>query len=127
MEMNGLDEARAVLSHITVLRHHCDLDLLMFFSRHPQVFISREQIARLLGHQLDDTNRSLEGLLAAGVLKRTEGQASPAQMFVLSAAAHEGPIAAVVALASSREGRAALRRVLDHDHEPPDALEHEER
>ena len=115
MSANEEDPARTLLKRLPALQRPCDLDLLVFFARHPRTLISREQLARLLGYQLEEIARSLGVLLAAGFLTRTETVAQLARMYVFTTGGTDsGSLPAVVELASTRDGRLALRRALTH-------------
>jgi hypothetical protein len=110
---NPMDPTRALLDHVPALRHTCDLDLLMFFARHPRALIASERLAELLGYQLSDIARSLEVLLDEGLLQRTQNPARAARLYVLAIdGAHHAWLAAFVELGSTRQGRLALRRAL---------------
>ena len=63
-----IDPARTLLDRIPALQRPCDLDLLVFFAKHPRTLIASEHLARLLGYKLNEIAQSLEGLLAAGLL-----------------------------------------------------------
>lgn len=105
--------AHTLLERIPMLRHPCDLDLLAFFARHPRTLLASEQLARLLGYHANEIARSLDVLLAAGLLTRTQSPVRAARMYVFATAGSDGEcVTALVALASTREGRLALRRVL---------------
>jgi len=88
---------------------------LAFFAKHPRTLMSSEQLARLVGYQLKEIARSLDVLLAAGFLTRTQNPARLAGMYVFATGGtNGGSLPAVVELASTREGRLALRRALTH-------------
>jgi hypothetical protein len=108
-----MDQARALLSHIPTLGRPSDLDLLMFFARHPRTLLSIERLAGLLGYGLDETARSLEVLLRAQLLRRTGNRTGSLQMYLFTAEAVRAAwLPALVEFGSSREGRLALRRAL---------------
>jgi hypothetical protein len=110
-----MDHARELLNGIPTLRRPCDLDLLVFFAKHSRTLLSSEQLARLLGYELDEIARSLDVLVAAGYLTRSQKQnrTRPVQLYVFSTdAMNGGPPPAIVRLASSPEGRLALRLAL---------------
>ena len=65
------------------LRDACDLDLLLFFSRHPHVVLSSEQLAAYVGYDLAQVARALDRLLETGLLRRTLNQGAPGRMYVL--------------------------------------------
>jgi hypothetical protein len=107
--------ARALLDGVPALQRPCDLDLLVFFAKHPQTLLSSEQLARLLGHELKAVAESLRVLLGAGVLRRSEkhNRTRPARMYVFPAhTMNGGTLPALVKMASTRDGLLALRLAL---------------
>jgi hypothetical protein len=113
--VDQMDQARALLNGIPTLRSPCDLDLLVFFAKHSRTLLSSEQLARLLGYEIKEISRSLDVLVTAGYLTRSQKQhrVGPARMYVFSTEAMDGgPLLAMVRLASSPEGRMALRLAL---------------
>ena len=115
MSANKDDRARTLLKRLPALQRPCDLDLLVFFAKHQRTLMSSEQLARLLGYQLKEIARSLDVLLAADFLTRTENPARLARMYVFATGGtNDGSLPTVVELASTREGRLALRRALTH-------------
>ena len=113
MSANDVDPARALLERLPALKRPCDLDLLVFCAQHPRILMSSEQLARLLGYPIKEIARSLDALIAAGFLTRTPNPVRPARMYVFATGgANGGSLSAVVASASTREGRLALRRAL---------------
>jgi hypothetical protein len=108
-----MDDARALLDRIPELQRPCDLDLLMFFAKHPRTLIAGEQLAQLLGYQLSEIARSRDVLLAAGFLTRIHNPTRRPRLYVFATGDEDGrSVPALVALASTREGRLALRQVL---------------
>jgi hypothetical protein len=115
MSANEDDLARTLLKCLPALQRPCDLDLLVFSAKHPRTLMSNEQLAQLLGYQLNEIARSLDALLAADFLRRTQNPARLARMYVFAAGGtNGGSLQAVVEFASTREGRLALRRALTH-------------
>jgi hypothetical protein len=107
------DEARRLLDGIGVLRHRADLDLLIFFARHPRSLLPSESLAAFLGYDLKDIAESLETLLVAGLLKRTQTPAQAARMYVFAADGPSGGwLPSLLRMASTRQGRLALRKAL---------------
>jgi hypothetical protein len=68
--MQPTDSLALQLVEAAGLRDACDLDLLLFFSRHPRVVLSSEQLATYVGYELPQVARALDRLLGAGLLKR---------------------------------------------------------
>jgi len=102
-------DAGHLLDQLDVLRHPSDLDLLVFFARHPRTLLSSEQIAAFLGYGIKETAASLELLLEAGFLTRTPNPRHVARMYLLVGTPPGGGwLPALTRLATTREGRLAL-------------------
>jgi DNA-binding MarR family transcriptional regulator len=136
--MDQDQDARRLLDRIGLLRHPSDLDLLIFFARHPRSVLTSEQLAAFLGYGVKDVVASLDLLLGAALITRTPNPSHAARMHVFSV---DGPggewLPELLKLASTREGRLAiiweLRRrasgaIRDSQGRvPPDAAERGER
>lgn len=109
---SSIDEARALLDRAAVIRRVADLDLLVFFARHPRTLLASEALAALLGYELKDIARSLDSLLASGLLERTQTSAHPARLYVFAADAAHDWVRPLLTLAATRPGRLACRQVL---------------
>ena len=94
------------------LRNACDLDLLLFFSRHPRVVLSSEQLAAYVGYEIVEVARALDLLLGAGLLKRTLNHGSPGRMFVLEVDHAEEWLEPLRRLCETPDGRNALKALL---------------
>ena len=106
------EDARRLLDGIGLTRVS-DLDLLVFFSRYPRALLSSESLAAFLGYDLKDIADSLEVLMAAGLLTRVQTPAHAARLYVFAPVEGSGDwLPSLVALASTRDGRLALRRGL---------------
>ena len=114
------DHIRRLLDRIGVLRRPCDLDLLLFFIRHPRALLSSDQIAAFLGYEVKRLGESLDVLVTAELLTRTQTATSAARMYVFAVGGpHGGWLPSLVELASTREGRLAMRAALiDQRNEP---------
>ena len=107
------NSARRVLDVIGVLRRRSDLDLLIFFARHPRTLLTSEQIASFVGYELSEIAASLELLLEGGLLTRTQNPAHAARLYVFAADSTSGGwLSALLELASTREGRLTLLQEL---------------
>jgi hypothetical protein len=105
--------ARGLLDRIKVLRHPSDVDLLVFFARHPRALIASEQLATFLGYEIKQIAESLDVLLKAGFLRRIPNRAHAARLYVFTAnGTDEGLLPPLVKLACTREGRLAIRQAL---------------
>jgi hypothetical protein len=94
------------------LRDACDLDLLLFFSRHPRVVLSSEHLATYVGYELAQVARALERLLGAGLLKRTLNQGAPGRMYVLEIDHVEAWLEPLRRVCATPDGRNALKVLL---------------
>src|SRR2546425_9361938 len=73
-----------LLDRIGCLRHPCDLDLLLFFSRHPRAYLITERLAEYVGYELPQVAQSLETVITAGLLRRSPDSTHPARLYVLT-------------------------------------------
>src|SRR5262249_46337954 len=97
-----------LLDRIGCLRHLCDLDLLLFFHRHPRAFLMSERLAEYVGRDLQQVEQSLEILITAGLLRRAPDSIRPARLYVLTpGSARGGWLSALLRIAATREGRLA--------------------
>lgn len=108
-----------MLERIGVIRRPCDLDLLIFFVRHPRSLLASESLAGFLGYDLKEIAESLDALLDARLITRTQTSAHAARLYVLAIETTDGDtnpgrLSSLLALASTREGRLALRAALTH-------------
>lgn len=107
------EQARRLLDRIGILRNPCDLDLLLFFARHPRALLTSDQIAAYIGHDVQRIGDSLDRLLDAKLLTRSQNPAHAARMYVFGAGGPNGGwLPALVEFVSTREGRLALREAL---------------
>jgi len=100
------------------LRDACDLDLLLFFSRHPRVVLSSEQLAAYVGYDLPQVARALDLLLGAGLLKRTLHHGAPGRMYVLEIDHVERWLEPLRGVCATPDGRNALRAFLKQRRPP---------
>lgn len=101
---------KRVIDAAGVLVRPSDLDLVVFFARHPRSLLASESLSAFLGYELKDIAESLDTLLAAGILRRRQTSAHAARLYELIA---DGPSAGdwletLLALAKTRSGRLAL-------------------
>lgn len=107
------DEARTLLNRVEALGHPCDLDLLIFFVKHPNTLMASEQLASFMGYDVNQLAQSLEVLVDAGLVTRSQTRARVTRMYTLSQGGiHQGWLPALIALASTRPGRLALISIL---------------
>jgi hypothetical protein len=107
------DDARRLLDRVVILRHASDLDLVLFFARHPHTLLASESLASFLGYELKQIADSLEVLLAAGLIKRTQTPAHAARLYeLLPDDVHHDWFQPLLEMSSTRHGRAMLRKAL---------------
>ena len=107
----GINQDRAcrLLDRIGVLRHPCDLDLLVFFARHPRSMLASEDLAAFLGYGIRQVAASLDLLLGAGLVTRGQNPTRAARLYVfVEGGPNGGWLPELSRLASSREGRLAM-------------------
>jgi DNA-binding MarR family transcriptional regulator len=107
-------EFRELVAHAGLLREACDLDLLVFFWRHPRALLTSEQLAAYIGYDSGAVARSIEGLIAAGLLSRSQDPTPHAgRLYVLKRNGTHGRwLTSLLETASTREGRQSLLRAL---------------
>jgi hypothetical protein len=96
-----------LLNSIGVLCHPCDLDLVLFFHRHPRALLTSDRLAAYIGYDLNQVGRSLDLLTEAGLLERSQNPPDAARMYVLKTA-ESGWLASLLEIASTRDGRRDL-------------------
>jgi len=109
------EQARRVMERIGVLRDPCDLDLLLFFVRHPRALLTSDQIASFLGYDVKRIGDSLDILLSARLLTRSQNPTHAARMYVFNVGGmgpNGGWLPSLVDMVSTRDGRLAMREAL---------------
>jgi DNA-binding MarR family transcriptional regulator len=94
------------------LRDACDLDLLLFFSRHPRVVLSSEQLAAYVGYELAQVARALDRLLETGLLRRTLNQGASGRMYVLEVDSAGEWLESLRRVCATPDGRNSLKALL---------------
>ena len=109
-----------LLDRVGCLEHPCDLDLLLFFYRHPQAFLKSERLAEYVGYDLPQVERSLEALMTAGLLRQSLDSTRPARLYVLTRRSSPlgGWLSALLRIAATREGRLAVIHALKQRRSP---------
>jgi len=105
-----------LLDRIGCLEHPCDLDLLLFFDRHPEAFLKSEHLAEYVGYDLPQVERPLKTLMTAGLLRQSPDSTRPARLYVLARSSSPlgGWLSSLLRIAATREGRLhAVRRLAD--------------
>jgi hypothetical protein len=102
-----------MLEQIRGNRHACDLDLLLFFCRHPRALLTSEQIVAHVGYAREQVAKSLDGLIEAGLVSRSQSPAHAARLHVLEP--EGGVLSSFLRIATTREGRLEVLRLLRGD------------
>jgi hypothetical protein len=117
---------RSMLDRIRAIRHACDLDLLLFFYRHPCALLTSEQIVACLGYERERIVNSIEGLIEAGLLTRSQNPSRSTRLYVLELRGPSGGLlSSFWEIAATREGRQDVMRLLEsgHDRAPSAGLQ----
>lgn len=101
-------DARRVLDELDVLRHPSDLDLLIFFARHPRTLLSSDQLGAFSGYGVKDVAASLDLLLESGSRRGHRIPGMPCGCTCSPPPPGGGWLPALLQLGSTREGRLAL-------------------
>ena len=95
-----------MLDRIQGIRHACDLDLLLFFYRHPCSLLTSERLVDLVGYDGERIAKSLDGLIEAGLLTRSINPAHAARLYLLKRHGHPGGLLEpLLKIATTRAGR----------------------
>lgn len=102
-----------LLDHLVAVRHPCDVDLLLFFYRHPRALLTADSLVSYLGHDHDRVAKSLDGLIAAGLLARSQNPSRSARLYQLNLDGRPGKeLTAFLKIVSTRQGRSDVMRLL---------------
>ena len=106
-------DLRSMLDRIPAIRYACDLDLLLFFYRHPCALLSSELIVAYLGYHHEQVAKSLERLIEAGLLTRSQNPAHAARLYTLQlGSASGGLLASLLKIAATPQGRLDVKQLL---------------
>jgi hypothetical protein len=102
-----------MLDRIRGIRHACDLDLLLFFYRHPCALLTGENLVDYLGYAREQVAKSLDGLIEAGLVTRSQNPSNTARMYALEMDALPGRLlSSFLKVAATRQGRQEAMRLL---------------
>jgi hypothetical protein len=111
-DIDSTDAVALQLVEAAGLRDPCDLDLLLFFSRHPRVVLSSEQLAAYVGYELPHVARALDLMLGAGLVRRALNQGAPGRMYVFAADRAQEWLDPLRRMCATPEGRHAVKKLL---------------
>ncbi len=103
--------SRPLSDSIGVLRHPCDLALVLFFHRHPRALLPADRLAALVGHNLKQVTQSLDLLTDAGLLEPSQRPTPGTRLYVLNTP-DDGWLADLLEIAATHEGRRNLIEAL---------------
>jgi hypothetical protein len=102
----GTQELRSMLDRIRGIHHACDLDLLLFFYRHSHALLTGEQLVAYVGHDRERVAKSLDGLIEAGLVTRSQSPSRTARLYVLEMDAIPGGVlSSFLKITATRQGR----------------------
>jgi DNA-binding MarR family transcriptional regulator len=116
-----------LLSSNPIIASACELDLLVFFCRHPRTLLTNEQLAAFVGYEMKRIAQSIDRFIDAGLLEKTQNPMHAARMYLLVLDTPEGEeLKGLLELASTRQGRRDVLELLRRerpeahsDHERP--------
>ena len=114
-------DLRSMLDRVPGIRDACDLDLLLFFHRHPRALLTNEQFVVWLGYDRDQIAKSLARLIEAGLVTRSQNPSHAAGLYVLELRGEPGELlSSLLNIAATREGRQRVFWLLESgpDHAP---------
>jgi hypothetical protein len=100
------------LLNIARIKTPCDLDLVLFFARHPDALMTSEQLALLVGYDLQQIAKSLELLVKRKLLRRTQNPTHPARLYRFRPDYWSPRFRDILKIASTVEGRRRIRHLL---------------
>lgn len=106
-------DIRSLLDRVGGIRHACDLDLMLFFYRHPRALLTSDRLAVCVGYDREPVAKALDGLIAGGVLQQTRSRSNAVHLYVLERGgpAYEA-LASLLEFAVTRDGRLGVMRLL---------------
>lgn len=112
--MDPFDE----LLNISHLRNHSDLDLLLFFARHPDALMTSEQLALLVGYDIQQIAKSLDLLVQRKLLRRTQNPTHAARLYRFRADHWDPRLREILKNAATVEGRRKIRQLMNERQQP---------
>ena len=110
MQQNDLDSK---LKSMPFIRDACDLDVLLFFYRHPTSLLTSEQLVAAIGYKPVLIAASLDGLVEAGLLRRSLNPSQVARLYVLEMGRlSDDQLLTLLKIAATRTEREQLMRLL---------------
>ena len=102
-----------MLDRVRGIRHACDLDLLLFFYRHPRALLTIEWLSTCIGYDREHIAKALDGFIANGLLTQSQSRSHAAHLYVLAPGGlADGPLSSLLEFAATRAGRQGVIRLL---------------
>ena len=107
-------DIRTLLDRVPGIRDACDLDLMLFFYRHPLALLTSDRLATCVGYDRDPIAKALDGLIEDGLVKQSRNPAHAAHLYVLAldGVACES-LSSLLSFAVTRDGRLSVMRLLE--------------
>jgi DNA-binding MarR family transcriptional regulator len=91
----------------------CDIDLLLFFFRHPRTLLTSDRLAAYVGYDLNQIARSLDKLIESGLVERSRNPTYATRLYCLKTDAFQYEwLSWLCEIGSTREGRLELIEAL---------------
>ena len=102
-----------LLDRVRGIGQACDLDLLLFFYRHPRALLTIERLSTCIGYDREHIAKALDGLIANGLLTQSQGRSQAAHLYVLAPGGlADGSLSSLLEFAATRAGRLSVMRLL---------------
>jgi hypothetical protein len=102
-----------MLDRIRAIRNPCDLDVLLFFYRHPLALLTGEQLIAYLGRDSEQVAKSLDALIQAGLVTCSQNPARTARLYNLELDSLPGGLlSSFLEIVATRAGRQEAMRLL---------------
>jgi hypothetical protein len=115
------------LALVDALTRQCDLDVLLFFSRHPRALLTLDDLVSRVGYSHEEVRAALHVLQGAGLMawsKNAFEDLEASRLYQLTPGTWEDLLPAFLWAAKTPEGRRALRLALrrsaGHEEVSPD-------
>jgi hypothetical protein len=103
-----------LLDRVAAIHNRCDLDVLVYLFRHADALLTGEHVAAAVGYDLKRVAGSLDSLVFTGLLKRKRSRTEGPGMYVFAVGrAADGPLASLLQMASTRQGRLQILQALE--------------
>jgi hypothetical protein len=121
-------DIQGLVARVPFVRRACELDLLVFFYRHPRSILTNEQLSALVGYDTQEIAKSIDRFIEAGLLERAQNPMHAARMYLLLLdGQYMGPLKAFLDLACTHQGRRDILQLLIPGRSDPSAGQAERR